>query len=183
MKWRHAISRSVSLRDKQICLIPSSRPRTLAYLIYIHAQPTRRQALNSRQASKRRQVIHDACAYTRVARHIPKLTLIAATPHRLSDSHLVLADRMAAYPLHLRPKLLFLSIRAFRFACAPANRNQRYFRLHKLRSLLLAAMSNQNSSLPMWIASVPAATGRCSEHLRSEHSPLLLPSINISMLS
>ena len=44
-------------------------PRPRAYLIYIHAKPTRRQA------------IHCACAYTRVARHIPKLTLIAATPH------------------------------------------------------------------------------------------------------
>ena len=45
-------------------------PRPRAYLIYIHAKPTRRQA------------IHCACAYTRVARHIPKLTPIAAITHR-----------------------------------------------------------------------------------------------------
>ena len=53
-----------------LCLFTTSRPR--ACLIYIHAKPTRRQA------------IHCAYAYKRVARHIPKLTLITATTHRQS---------------------------------------------------------------------------------------------------
>ena len=64
-------------------------PRPRAYLIYIHAKPTRRQASTRRQAihakPTRRQAIHCAYAYTRVARHILKLTLIAATPHHQSD--------------------------------------------------------------------------------------------------
>ena len=62
----------ISRRAYIYVYLPSTRPR--AYLIYIHAKPTRRQA-----------IIHCAYAYTRVARHIPKLTPITATPHHQSD--------------------------------------------------------------------------------------------------
>ena len=52
---------------------PHARVRTLSiYTRSLHAV----RHLNSRQA------IHGAYVYTRVARHIPKLTLIAAITHR-----------------------------------------------------------------------------------------------------
>ena len=78
-----------------VYLPPPARVRTLSiytrslHCAYAYTPPTRRKASKRRQAihakPTRRQAIHCACAYTRVARHIPKLTLIAATPHRLWD--------------------------------------------------------------------------------------------------
>ena len=69
-----------------VYLPPPARVRTLS----IHTRSINAvRHLNSRQAihakPTRRQAIHCAYAYTRVARHIPKLTPITATPHHQSD--------------------------------------------------------------------------------------------------
>ena len=89
-----------------VYLPPPARVRTLfTYTQSINAV----RHLNSRQAihakPTRRQAIHCAYAYTRVARHIPKLTPIAATTHHQSD---LCTDRPIRMVYHYRHHHRFL---------------------------------------------------------------------------
>ena len=65
----------ISRRAYIYVYLPSSHARVRTLFIYTRSLHAVRH-LNSRQA------IHGAYVYTRVARHIPKLTLIAAITHR-----------------------------------------------------------------------------------------------------
>ena len=80
----HARVRTLSIYTRSLHAV-----RHLNSLQAIHAKPTRRQA------------IHCAYAYTRVARHIPKLTPITATTHRRQGT----ADQVCPYHRRHHPIL------------------------------------------------------------------------------